>query len=927
MKILCVDDEESLLEQSEIYLEQFLDEAEVDTSSSVNNALDKINKNDYSIIISDYFMEPKDGIDFLEELRENDDDTPFVIFTGKGREEIAMQALNLGANQYVQKGGDPKSQYDFLAKIVKQEVKHYKNEREKKLHRAYFSKLFERSPEAIVLVDNDDIILKANKAFEDLFQYNKFEAEGRKINDLIVPEDELDSAESISGFVLSGESAEVETLRKRKDGSLVNVSIIGYPIELENEQIGAYGIYRNITERKKAEKALKESKKTYESIYQTMLTLANENDLDKVIKIIADEARDLLDTEHCTVYLADKKEKVLKPFYSNDPKYKKELLDFNVPFGKGVTGRTFERGETDYLNYEDEDQYYTLVPGSDAEKELVSILSTPLFDDEEVIGVITLGKIEKRFDDSDVRMIEIFARQAELAIQRADNLEKIRRSKENLLESKNKIKNLHRVSTELQKCDNLDEIYDLTVDAAEDILEFEACLIDIVENGKFKTKASTSNFPLEKKSNRSLEDGGIDTKTYRNKESYIVNDTFKNKDAKPIKDEIKSLISVPIGELGLFQAGASELDYFDEESLELAELLISNVGEAIKRVKYEQEIQMSKKKIEQLHEYSAPLQKTSSKEEIYEITLEAFEEILDFYACAILEHEDDGYIVKRSTDEMLKEGEFLSEKGIYHETFSKYESFLINDIKEFKESKPNQEYYESGISVQIGEYGVFQAVSDKKNYFDPEDLELTELLISHVNNAFKRIESENEIREKESFYRAIFENTGTATVIIKEDGTIFLANSKSNRMLGFYDEGINGHKWDEFVVEDDIKRMNKYHKLRREDPELAPDEYDFQLLTRNGEKRHVHATVNVIPGTKKSVASLLDVTKKKEALKNKGKYENIIKNDINNNMNMLDTYLDILEETNLNEKQQKQIDNMKKTIEKSLDLIDEVKTD
>ncbi len=611
MKILCVDDEESLLEQSEIYLEQFLDEAEVDTSSSVNNALGKINKNDYSIIISDYFMEPKDGIDFLEELRENDDDTPFVMFTGKGREEIAMQALNLGANQYVQKGGDPKSQYDFLAKIVKQEVKHYKNEREKKLHRAYFSKLFERSPEAIVLVDNDDIILKANKAFEDLFQYNKFEAEGRKINDLIVPEDELDSAESISGFVLSGESAEVETLRKRKDGSLVNVSIIGYPIELENEQIGAYGIYRNITERKKAEKALKESKKTYESIYQTMLTLANEDDLDKVIKIIADEARDLLDTEHCTVYLADKKEKVLRPFYSNDPKYKKELLNFNVPFGKGVTGRTFERGETDYLNYDEEDQYYTLVPGSDAEKELVSILSTPLFDDEEVIGVVTLGKIEKRFDDSDVRMIEIFARQAELAIQRADNLEKIRRSKENLLESKNKIKNLHRVSTELQKCDDLDEIYDLTVDAAEDILEFEACLIDIVENRKFKTKASTSNFPLEKKSNRSLEDGGIDTKTYRNKESYIVNDTFKNKDAKPIKDEIKSLISVPIGELGVFQAGASEIDYFDEESLELAELLISNVGEAIKRVKYEQEIQMSKKKIEQLHEYSAPLQKTS----------------------------------------------------------------------------------------------------------------------------------------------------------------------------------------------------------------------------------------------------------------------------------------------------------------------------
>ncbi|MFW6196076.1 MAG: PAS domain S-box protein, partial [Thermoplasmatota archaeon] len=258
MNILCVDDEKSLLEQTKIYLEKRIDEAEVDTSSSVKKAINKIEDNDYNIIISDYFMEPKDGIDLLEELRNEDDGTPFVMFTGKGREEIAMQALNLGANQYVQKGGDPKAQYDFLAKIIKQEVEHYNNERERKLHRAYFSKLFEKSPEAIVLVDNDDVILKANKAFERLFQYDKIEARGKKINELIVPEDQKDNAKSVSNFVLSGESTEVETVRKRKDGSLVNVSVLGYPIKLEDQQIGAYGIYRDITERKKAEKALKE---------------------------------------------------------------------------------------------------------------------------------------------------------------------------------------------------------------------------------------------------------------------------------------------------------------------------------------------------------------------------------------------------------------------------------------------------------------------------------------------------------------------------------------------------------------------------------------------------------------------------------------------------------------------------------------------
>ncbi|MFP4050323.1 MAG: PAS domain S-box protein [Thermoplasmata archaeon] len=923
MNILCVDDELSLLEQTKIYLEERIDEAEVDTSSSVQKAINKIENNDYNIIVSDYFMEPKDGIDLLEELRNEDDHTPFVMFTGKGREEIAMQALNLGANQYVQKGGDPKAQYDFLAKIIKQEVEHYNNERERKLHRAYFSKLFEKSPEAIVLVDNDDIILKANKAFERLFQYDKIEAEGKKINDLIVPEDQKDNAKYVSNFVLSGESTEVETIRKRKDGSLINVSVLGYPIKLEDQQIGAYGIYRDITERKKAEKALKESKKTYESIYQTMLTLANEDDLNKVIKIIADEAKELIDTTHCTVYLVDEKKGVLKPFYSNEPRYKEEILDYNVPFGEGVTGLTYEKGESDYLNYDEDEQYYTLVPDSDAEGEKVSILSTPLYNDDETIGVITLGKIDNKFDDSDVRMIEIFARQAELAIQRAENLEKIRKSKENLIESKNKIKNLHRVSTDLQKCESIDEIFDLTIDAAKDILNFEACSIDIVENDKLKTKALSSDFPLDEMSSRPLDRGGIDTKTYRENKSYIVNNTFEDKFAKPIKEEIKSLISIPLGEIGVFQAGANQFDYFDKERLELAELLISNVSEAFKRVKYENELQKSKQKIEQLHEYSAPLQKTNSKKEIYEITVEAAEEILDFYSCAIIEHIEDGYIVRKSTDKMLEKGEILTEKGVYDETYKDNKSFLLNDIQKFNDSEPQRNYYESGISVPISGFGVFQAVSNEKNYFKPEDLELTELLISHVDNAFKRIESEKEIREKESFYRAIFENTGTATVIIEEDGTISLANSKMNKLLGFYDDDAEGHNWKEFVVEEDIKRMDKYHKLRREDPELAPDEYDFQLLTRDGEKKHVHLTINMIPGTSKSVESMLDVTQEKEALKKKNRYERMIKRDLRNNIDMIGTYMDILEDSDLDENQQEQIDKMKATVNESLESIDE----
>ena len=300
---------------------------------------------------------------------------------------------------------------------------------------------------------------------------------------------------------------------------------------------------------------------------------------------------------------------------------------------------------------------------------------------------------------------------------------------------------------------------------------------------------------------------------------------------------------------------------------------------------------------------------------------------MDFYVCSLIKYDGDNYVVSKSTDDKLPEGKILQKKGIYHETFDKYESFLINDIQKFEESQPFKHYYKSGISVPIDGFGVFQAVSDKKDFFNPEDLELTELFISHVDNALKRIRSEKEIREKESFYRAIFENTGTAMVIVDKDGTISLANSKMNRLVGYFDNDVSGKDWRDFVSDEDVKRMEKYHKLRRDDYELVPNEYDFQLLTKEGEKKHVFLTINMIPGTSKSVASLLDVTKRKEVMKEKDRYERLIKKDLDNKLDMIDTYIDILKDSELTDKQKEHLDSIKNKVDKSFELIEEVKKD
>jgi len=124
-RILYVDDEPALLEVVRLYLEK-KKKFTVDTATSAGEALEKVQSNPpYDAIVSDYQMPVMDGIEFLKVLRRRGDDTPFIIFTGKGREDVVIQALNEGADFYLQKGGDPASQFAELGHIV-EKVTHQK---------------------------------------------------------------------------------------------------------------------------------------------------------------------------------------------------------------------------------------------------------------------------------------------------------------------------------------------------------------------------------------------------------------------------------------------------------------------------------------------------------------------------------------------------------------------------------------------------------------------------------------------------------------------------------------------------------------------------------------------------------------------------------------------------------------------------------
>jgi PAS domain S-box-containing protein/putative nucleotidyltransferase with HDIG domain len=146
-----------------------------------------------------------------------------------------------------------------------------------------------------------------------------------------------------------------------------------------------------------------------------------------------------------------------------------------------------------------------------------------------------------------------------------------------------------------------------------------------------------------------------------------------------------------------------------------------------------------------------------------------------------------------------------------------------------------------------------------------------------------RKKAEQELKVSEENYRTLFENTGTAMLVIEEDMVSSMVNTQCEKLTGYSKEEIeNKMKWTDFVLPEDLERMKKYHIERRKAGGKAPTEYEFRLIDKKGNIRDMFLKIGMIPNTKKSVVSMIDITELKkvqEGLRSsREKYFNLFNN-------------------------------------------------
>ena len=119
--VLIIDDQQDLLDITRLFLERF-GEMNVDTAKSAKEALAKMKDKNFDALVVDFDLPDISGIEFLKIVRAKGDTTPVIIFTGVGRENAAIEALNNGADFFLKKGEDPHAQFRNMVHMINQAV-------------------------------------------------------------------------------------------------------------------------------------------------------------------------------------------------------------------------------------------------------------------------------------------------------------------------------------------------------------------------------------------------------------------------------------------------------------------------------------------------------------------------------------------------------------------------------------------------------------------------------------------------------------------------------------------------------------------------------------------------------------------------------------------------------------------------------------
>jgi PAS domain S-box-containing protein len=287
IRLLQVDDDPGFAELTATFLEQEHEAFDVVWVSTAAEALEQMRSVTIDCVVSDYEMPGQNGLEFLQEVRNQHPNLPFILFTGKGSEEVASDAISTGVTDYLQKARGAE-QFAVLANRVRNAVERWRAQREAARTQTVIDALTDQSNELILVIDEKSVIQFASEASKTIFGYPQEQLTGMSLTDLMPERYRAVHLESLARYLETSEQAmpcqSADFVGLHRAGHEMPVSVSFSQFEDEGD-VQFVGTIRDIEERWVRERERQEWLEFFQQIYQltTNRKLTFEAKLDQLL--------------------------------------------------------------------------------------------------------------------------------------------------------------------------------------------------------------------------------------------------------------------------------------------------------------------------------------------------------------------------------------------------------------------------------------------------------------------------------------------------------------------------------------------------------------------------------------------------------------------------------------------------------------------
>ncbi len=947
--VLYIDDEKSLLDVGRIFLER-AGEIRVRTTFDPFKVLSILAQEQFDAIISDYEMPGLNGIDLLIAVRKEYPLLPFILFTGRGREEVVILAINHGADFYLQKGGDAKSQFAELEHKVKQAVS--KRQAEQSLI-VRNQELFEASSRYKAFIaasdtgaweyDADSGYLWCSPEYLSLLGYEQEEVPEKQTLkeawlDLLHPDDREDAYQHFLSYLTSPDGMYEQYFRmKHRDGHWVWIWSRGktLPDADGRPTLVTVGTNIDVTERRVALFALQRD----ESRLQALLTLYHMIDepLDSIASYAMEEAVHLTGSTIGYVAFLNEDESVLT-MHAWSKTAMQECLISDKPVSypvdsTGLWGECIRQRRPVITN-----DYAALDPHkkgiSNGHVPLRRILNVPVFEGEKIVVVAGVGNKEDAYDSTDIRQLELLMSGMWTIIGRKRAEEEVQRNNEELQAAYEEIS-----ATEEELRANLDEIIRQERELSESLRDL-ADIINFLPDATFAidTKGTVILW------NRAMEemtkipaDQMIGKNNYEyalpfyHKRRPILIDLILSRDPSGAEryPEIRKRDDSLISEILIphFNDGRGAYLWFTACPLYDAQGHLKGAIESIRDITERKKAEDALKQDEFYLETLVHLYQMSSVS-LQELLTYAIEKGVEITGSTI------GYLAFVSEDETvltmyawsaasMKECTIqrkpqiypLSSTGLWGEAVRQRRPVITND---YMAPNPLKKGYPEGhvpvlrhMNIPVFDNSrivMVAGVGNKVSLYDDRDVHKLTLLMSGAWNVIKKNRAEEALQESEQKYRNIVEDQTEFICRFLPDGTHIFVNDAYCRYFGKKKEEIIGHRFRPTLHPLDRDRV------KRELSSLTPDNphifIEERIIMPDGSicwQRWSDRAIFDEDGVLKEYQSVgRDITEQKlteeklaQANQKLNLLSRITRHDINNQLTALAGYAEMLLDTEL----------------------------